>query len=132
MIDGKLAENYGPVFANGVAGGAYKLDLGSPIKIAEVKTWSFNEGGNRGAQKFILFGSDSAVDPGWERNKFTPISEVDTIGMPIEKFTGTKVLSSADKSIGTFRWLMWVVYPVTKEGENTSFQEFQVIRATGE
>src|SRR6185312_6174868 len=28
LFDGKLAEGYGPVFANGTSGGAYKVDLG--------------------------------------------------------------------------------------------------------
>ena len=37
LYDGKLANNYGPVFGNGVHGGAYKADLGKETQMAVVK-----------------------------------------------------------------------------------------------
>ncbi|HEY2786620.1 MAG TPA: PDZ domain-containing protein [Fimbriiglobus sp.] len=126
LTDGRLAESYGPVFANGTVGGAYKADLGQLIDIAEVKTWSYDLNKGRGTQRFVLFGSNVVQDPGWDSGKYTPIIEVDTTGVPIEKFSGTKIRAAGDKSIGAFRWLIWVVQPVTPRGENTAFQEFQI------
>lgn len=127
LSDGKLAESYGPVFANGTVGGAYKVDLGKAIEVAEVKTWSFNQNNNRGAQRFVLFGSNAGQDPGWDAIRYTPIIEVDTTGAPVNKFLGTRVRAADGQSVGTYRWLMWVVAPVTDKGENTAFQEFQII-----
>ena len=111
------------MFANGTVGGAYKADLGKAIKVAEVKTWSFNQNKNRGTHRFVLFGSTAAQDPG----KYTPITEVDTTGTPVDKFLGTRVRAADVQSVGTHRWLMWVVDPVTEMGENTAFQEFQIL-----
>ena len=126
LADGTLAETYGPIFGNEVVGGAYKVDLGRAIEIAAVNTWSFNQNGNRGAQRFALFGSSAADDPGWDIAKFAPIIEVDTRGTPVEKFQGTSVRGADSKPAGAFRWLLWIAYPVTAAGENTAFQEFQV------
>jgi hypothetical protein len=127
LHDGRFAERYGPVFGNETVGGAYKVDLGNVIDIARIKTWSFNQNKSRGAQRFVLFGGATTDDPGWDASKFTPIIEVDTTHVPVDKFSGTCVRSSAGQSVGAYRWLMWVVYPVTEIGENTAFQEFQVV-----
>ncbi|OWK36039.1 PDZ domain-containing protein [Fimbriiglobus ruber] len=127
LSDGRLTEGYGPVFGNGTVGGAYKVDLGKAIDIAEIKTWSFNQNKNRGPQRFVLFGSTAARDPGWDANTFAPIIEVDTTHIPVDKFQVTRVRRAGDPSVGTFRWLMWVVTPVTEKGENTAFQEFQIL-----
>lgn len=126
LIDGKLAANYGPVFANGVLGGIYKVDLGAPVNIAFISTWSHNQNGNRGPQKFTLYGSDATQDPGWGLDKFTPIAEVDTSGQPAGDFVATSIRTNG-KPIGRYRWLLWVVQPVTLHGENTAYQEFQII-----
>jgi hypothetical protein len=126
LSDGKLARNYGPVFSNGTVGGAYKVDLGASVNIASVATWSYNLGGRRGPQKFVLFGSNVATDPGWNRDKFTSIAEVDTTGQKTAEFPATIIRAAAGKSLGSYRWLMWVAYPVTSIAENTAFQEFQI------
>jgi hypothetical protein len=107
-------------------GGAYKVDLGKAIDIAEIKTWSFNQNKNRGTQRFVLFGSSAAQDPGWDSGNFTPIIEVDTTGTTVNKFLGTRVRAADEQSVGAFLWLMWVVEPVTEMGENSAFQEFQI------
>jgi hypothetical protein len=130
LYDGGIAENYGPVFGNGVGGGAYKADLGALVSLAEVHTWSYDQNGNRGAQHYILFGSAAAADPGWDvedRTKFSPIAEVDTRSVPVQRFLVTRIRNSAERPLGTFRWLVWVVYPVTGLDENTAYQEFQLI-----
>jgi hypothetical protein len=129
LSDGKLAANYGPVFANGVMGGKYKVDLGAAVDVAVVTTWSFNQGGNRGAQRFALFGSNAAADPGWDEHGLTPIALVDTTRDATEGFTATRICRTAGRPLGTFRWLLWVTQPVTSSDENTAFQEFEVVAA---
>lgn len=127
LSDNKLGTGYGPVFGNGTRGGIYRADLGSPRRVASVTTWS-HKLGQRGAQHFVLFGS-ADDDPGWnlgDRTKFTPIAEVDTRGAPIDNDHGTRIRNSSGQPLGSFRWLFWVVQPVTDELENTAFQEFQV------
>ncbi|MFO0936491.1 MAG: PDZ domain-containing protein [Gemmataceae bacterium] len=129
LNDGKLAENYGPVFANGTTSGLYKIDLGKPVDIAEIKTWSFNQNGNRGSQSFSLWGSASEKDPGWNLDRFTAIHEVDTTGQPIGQFQGTRIHNTKDRPLGRYRWLVWSVQPVTALGENTAYQELEIIPA---
>jgi len=126
LSDRRLAADYGPVFPNGVVGGAYKVDLGAPVDVAAVTTWSFNQNGNRGTQRFALFGSSATKDPGWDRSSLTPIAEVDTTELPADRFGATCIRRSGDGSLGTFRWLVWFTQPVTAGGENTSFQEFEI------
>jgi hypothetical protein len=129
LHDGKLAANYGPVFGNGTVGGIYKADLGRELRVTFVNTWSHNESGNRGPQHFVLFGSASQEDPGWDvtnRARFTPLAEVDAASGPRQEFHATSVRSSDGKPLGNFRWLLWMAIPVSPIQENTSFQEFQV------
>ena len=89
---------------------------------------TFNRNGNRGAQRFVVFGSSSEDDPGWDVSDhriFQPIGEVDTTHQTSQNFQATEIRSSNDR-LGEFRWLMWVVYPVTDLTENSAFQEFAV------
>jgi len=135
LTDGKLARNYGPVFGNGVADGAYKLDFGAVKSIAQVNTYSFNQNGNRGRQRFVLYGSGAASDPGWnveDARVFTAIFDLDTRTTPTADFVATSIRRSGGKPLGSYRWLVWAVSPVTPAagGENTAFQEFQVIPAS--
>ncbi len=53
FFDDDLAEGYGSVFANGTIGGAYKVDLGKNIDVAEIKTWSFNQNKKQGTQHLL-------------------------------------------------------------------------------
>jgi len=131
--DGKLGRNYGPVFGNGVRG-MYKLDLGAVRRVGRVNTWSYNQNGNRGRQRFVLYGSSHATDPGWnveDAELFAPVADVDT-GKPAKTaFVATSLSRSAEKPLGSYRWLLWVTAPISAVagGENTAFQEIQVIEA---
>ena len=130
LLDGKLTRNYGPVFGNGVEGGLYKVDLGQRRDIKTINTWSFQQNGVRGPQHFSLYGSTSETDPGWntnDRKLFTPLIEVDSTALPAEPFQATSIQSSTNQPLGQFRWLVWQVHSLTSLGENTSFQEVQVI-----
>jgi len=129
LHDGRLAPNYGPVFPNGVRQGMYKVDLGELTEIAAVVTWSHNQNGNRGAQRFALYGSAASSDPGWnvgDTNQFASIAEVATPSAGF--YTATTLRRSKGASMGSYRWLVWAVEPVTGLPENTAFQELQILR----
>ena len=100
--------------------------------IRQVNTFSYNQSGKRGRQRFVLYGSRAGSDPGWnveDLRVFTPIIELDTRKQPTTDFVATGVHSSGGQSLGSYRWLIWAVAPVTETagGENTAFQEFQVV-----
>jgi hypothetical protein len=129
LTDGKVVNGYGPVFANGVEGGMYKLDLGSEKNISQINT--FSALGLRARQNFLLYGSGATSDPGWniaDATTFTPVIGVDTgHGKPTD-FEATSIRCSGGRLLGSYRWLVWVVFPVTQDNqENTAFQELQVL-----
>lgn len=130
LIDGKLGRGYGPVFSNGVSSGAYKMDLRSNRSIAAIRSWSFNLNGNRGAQRLSIYGSDSEKDPGWDTsnsNRFTPLGSLDTRGLSGDgEYTRAELAARPGMLLGRYRWIVWRVLPVSRAGENTSFQELSV------
>ena len=131
LTDGQLAQNYGPVFGNGVTDGAYKLDLGTNQVLRQINTFSHNQNQNRGRQRFILYGSRAATDPGWDVDnprQFTPLFEMDT-RPATNNFLATSIRPAGHSTLGAYRWLVWRVAPVTPnaDGENTAFQELQVL-----
>lgn len=129
LTDGKLAKTYGPVFGNGIRNGAYKIDLGTTKSVKAVSSWAFNQNGNRGRQIATLYGSNSATDPGWNTSdaaRFTPITTLDTVSAPSSDFSAASIRARDGDSLGSYRWIVWQVEPVTPLGENTSYQEFSV------
>ena len=134
LTDGRLARNYGPVFGNGVVTGMYKIDLGAVKAITQVNTFSYDQDGNRGRQRFVLYGSDASSDPGWQvqdMSRFTPITDVNSGTVGTADFVATSVRRVGNARLGEYRWLVWAISPVTGTagGENTAFQEFQVLAA---
>ncbi|MBL8819506.1 MAG: PDZ domain-containing protein [Planctomyces sp.] len=128
LKDGKLSRDYGPVFGNGIRSGIYKVSLGQTSSLKSISTITFNQNGNRGPQRFIVFGTTSETDPGWnfrDQQIFKPICEVDTTHEKSGTFQSTAIHSS-DQDLGEYRWLLWVVYPVSPLEENSAFQEFTV------
>ena len=85
LTDGKLARSYGPVFANGVESGSYKMDLGRVETVEAISSWSYRMG-RRGAQRLMLYGSALNRDPGWNPDALTPIGSIDTRGDKGELF----------------------------------------------
>ena len=131
LIDGKVGKGGAPIYQNGVTDGAYKLDLGESESFAQVNTFS-SSGRNRAKQKYILYGSNAAADPGWnvaDAAVFAPVMAVDTRALEPQEFEVTSVRRSGAKPLGTYRWLVWAVSPFTGEigGENSAYQELQVI-----
>ncbi len=128
LTDGRLASSYGPVFANGVRDGAYKIDLGAAKPVAAVTAWSFNQNGSRARQIVSIFGSNSSADPGWNTanaRDFIQIGAIDTGRLP-GQFVAASLRARPGQSLGSFRWIVWRVSPVNPSGENTAFQELGV------
>jgi len=128
LTDGKLANSMGPVFANGVKNGAYKMDLGAVKPVREITSWSYKKTPTRAAQRINLYGSSSPSDPGWNLSTLTPLGSIDTTGLTAGKFNAASLRAPAGKSLGSFRWIVWAVSPVSSAGggENTAFQELAV------
>ncbi|WP_182869033.1 PDZ domain-containing protein [Stieleria mannarensis] len=129
LTDGKIEMGYGPVFANSVTTGVYRMDLGALKDISAITSWSANYGGVRGAQRWTVYGCDSATDPGWnvqDHSKFTPLTSIDTRAASRDAFNAVSLRSKPGRSLGRFRWIIWSVTPVTERGENTAFQELGV------
>ena len=118
------------MFANGVNSGAYRVDLGTVAEVSSILSWSTNLNGVRGPQKLTLYASALNSDPGWnvgDRSKFVPLTTIDTTGLKHGKYCSVELRSREDQSLGRFRWVVWKVQPVTQRGENTAFQELQVL-----
>ncbi|MCO8124878.1 right-handed parallel beta-helix repeat-containing protein [Stieleria sp. TO1_6] len=134
LVDGKLTQAYGPVFANGVTSGAYRLDLGESKPVSTITSWTANVNGVRGPQKLTLYGCNSATDPGWDlqdRSTFTPLTSIDTRDKSGDAFNAVALRSQTGYTLGTYRWIVWQVRPVTDKLENSAFQELQAEAAQG-
>jgi hypothetical protein len=129
LTDGILNASYGPVFANGIHHGIYKMDLGAAIPVSAISSWSFNQDSKRGRQFVTLYGSNASTDPGWrvtDPAKFTALGSISTASLPASPFTGASLCAAPGKSLGAFRWIVWETSPVTSASENTAWQEFSV------
>jgi hypothetical protein len=130
LTDGKLTAAYGPVFGNGIAQGAYKIDLGAVKSVKAIRTWSHHMSQIRGHQRINLYGSNSASDPGWnveQEKNFTPLGSIDTLGQNVDDFLVTSLEARKGDSLGKFRWIIWSLSPISPIQENTAMQELQVI-----
>jgi len=136
ITDGKLERNRGHAFRDSFTNGAYKIDLGSVRSIAQVNTFSRGNDGIRARQNFVLYGSAAASDPGWnveDASLFTPIIDLVARKTSGLEFAATSIRQSDGKLLGSYRWLIWAVTPITYDrGSNTAIQELQVIPARGE
>jgi len=131
LVDGKVAVNRGPTFANGVDTGLIKFDLSGAKSIARINTYA--SGNTHARQSFTLYASTAATDPGWnvaDTMAFTPVITVDSRGERTE-CEATSIRRSTGKPLGPYRWLVWAASPTMGEigGQNTTFEEMQVIPA---
>lgn len=134
LTDGQLTRDAGHAFGDGLTKGAYKMDLGAVQAIGQINTFSGGNNHIRARQNFVLYGSAAATDPGWnvqDASQFTPI--IDLVARETDEFdcAATSIRQSAGKPLGSYRWLVWAVTPVTYDGgSNTSFAEVQVLPAS--
>jgi azurin len=129
LTDGKLAKGFGPIFGNGIKNGAYKMDLGKSQPVSAITSWSYSQGGKRGAQTVSIYGSNSPGDPGWnlgDTGLFTSLGTISTEGQKVDTFAALSLRAEEEESLGNFRWIVWQVLPVTPIHENTAFQELSV------
>jgi len=131
LVDGKIECNRGPTFADGIDTGKYRFDLGEAKSIVQVNTYA--SGNTHARQSFTLYGSNTAVDPGWDvadTAVFTPVITMDSRGERTE-YEATSIRRGEGKPLGSYRWLIWAATPTMGEigGQNTSFEEMQVIPA---
>jgi len=129
LVDGELADSYGPVFPNGNRSGIYRIDLGSERDVHAISTWSTNKNGTRGPQFFTIYGCNADSDPGWKLSdlrKFTPLATIDTTSLPSKQYTATSLRSPELNSLGKYRWIYWHVQPINSRQENSSIQELLV------
>jgi hypothetical protein len=129
LTDGKLSQGFGPVFANGIKHGAYRMDLGKTQPVSAVTSWSFKQSVSRGSQLVTIYGSANDTDPGWDfsdTKTFTNLGTISTDGQKIDQYTALSLRSKPETNLGNFRWIAWHVSPVSKLNENTAFQELAV------
>ena len=129
LTDGKLSRGFGPIFANGIKNGAYRMDLGKTQSVSAITSWSFKQSNSRGAQLVTIYGSAKEKDPGWDfsdRKSYTNLGTISTQGQKIDQYTALSLRSKSGATLGDFRWIAWHVSPVTQLNENTAFQELAV------
>lgn len=129
LTDGALGQGYGPVFPNGTRDGAYLMDLGTAKPVTAITCWTYNQNGNRGRQLVTVYGSHAETNPGWKLGDpkgFTVLGTLDTASVPSGTFTAASLRAQPGKTLGTFRWIVWQVSPVTALEENSAFQELAV------
>lgn len=128
LTDGRVAWGFGPIFANSVYNGLYKMDLGSVEPVQSITTWACNMNGTRGKLKLTIYGSDSSQDPGWDLEEFSALGTIDTTALSTNDFSAASLRARTGKSLGNYRWIVWAVFPVSDlgGGENTAFQELSV------
>jgi hypothetical protein len=118
------------VFGNGVTQGMYKIDLGAVKSVKSIRTWSHHLSDVRGHQRFNLYGSNSASDPGWnvqDEKTFTALASIDTLSATVDGYVATSLEARSTDTLGKFRWVIWSLSPISSAQENTALQELQVI-----
>lgn len=128
LTDGRVAKNFGAIFSNGIHNGMYKIDLGEVKTVVAITSWTFDMNEVRGKQKLTIYGSHSLNDPGWNLSQYTAVGSIDTTADSIKDYSAVSLRARSGKSLGSFRWIVWAVAPVSSAGpeENSAFQEFAV------
>jgi len=143
LVDGIVPTNEDQPDANfffnaGTTGGAFRLDLGGPINVDQINTYSWHPS-TRGPQIYMVYGSDGAAsnfalvpkadsdpaDAGW-----TWIATVDTrVGQPDPGGQYGVSIAKKTGSLGTFRYLLFVCYATEADDAfgNTFYSEIDVI-----
>jgi hypothetical protein len=145
LVDGLLPHDEDEPGANfffdaGTAGGRFRMDLGSAIDIAEVRTYSWHPN-TRGPQVYMLYASDG-TDPKFNlspRNDVNPATAGWTLLATVDTRTpqgdpGGQYAVSIKKASGTlgkFRHLLFACAATEADDDwgNTFYSEIDVIAA---
>lgn len=127
-------------FAPGTWGGRFRIDLGTPIPIAEIDSYSWHPD-SRAAQLYKVYGSDG-TDPKFNA---APGSKIDpaTTGWKLIAFVDTRpregesggqygvTIRDSAGTIGNYRYLLFDVFETEGDDDwsNTFFSEIDVRRA---
>jgi hypothetical protein len=128
-------------FAAGTDGGRLLVDLGKPLAVKQVNTYSWH-GASRGPQVYQLYGSDGQ-SPGFNREPGAEIDPV-TCGWKAVAAVDTRPkrgeggqygvsLSDAQGNLGQYQYLLFAVSRTeNRDGfGNTFFSEIDVVEAKG-
>lgn len=129
LTDGQLAAGYGPVFANGTPVGIYRADLGKERDIKAIQTWTHHLNGLRGQQRLHLFASN-AEDPGWDytqAKQWQPLTSLTLTQNNLSDFVASSWQTGEGKSLGRYRWIIWVMEPLSGLKEHSAVQELGVV-----
>lgn len=147
LSDGKVPssedsprENF--FFAAGTTGGMIALDLGKPIEIAEIATYSWHSG-TRAAQVYKLYAAESdgpdftwnQLNPGVrpEQSGWTLLANVDTRTEGIPGGQHAACINDTSGSLGRIRYLLFETQPTETDDAfgNTFFSEIDVLDRNG-
>lgn len=125
--------------------GALLLDLGQPVTISQINTYSWHQNRAlnnrvRAVQKFTLFGFNGdtppPIDGGAARTGWVPIARVDSddffrVMQPVDRPAQQACsITGANGPIGRYRFLLWEVEPTQSVTlpvlDNTLYAEFDV------
>ncbi|MCE2862485.1 MAG: hypothetical protein RIR76_1896 [Verrucomicrobiota bacterium] len=125
--------------------GALLLDLGQPVTISQITTYSWHQSRAahnrvRAVQKFTLYGfngdSPPSIETGTSRTGWVPIARVDSddffrVMQPVDRPAQQACLiAGANGLIGRYRFLLWEVEPTQSVSQpvldNTFYAEFDV------
>lgn len=132
------------VFFGNNSSGALLLDLGRPLSISRINTYSWHRNRTdnrvRAVQKFTLFGATGdtppAVDAPPSETGWQPIARVDSddffrVMHPLDRPAQQACsITGAQGAIGRYRYLLWLVEPTRSPNpvffNNTFYAEFDV------
>jgi hypothetical protein len=127
-------------FADGTDGGRLRIDLGSPVPVRQLDTYSWHPAG-RGPQVYVVYGADGTTpgfDPAPKKGTdpttcgWTRIAAVNTLPGDPNNVGGQFGVAVADPagSVGTYRYLLLdVARPREDDQGNTFFSKIDVLTA---
>ena len=130
LTDGALNAGYGPVFANGIQLGIYKMDLGATKPVSAISSWSFNQNDNRGRQLVTIYGSNAEsrsrlerqgreeVHPAWQHRYRLAARR------PIHRRLAARAVRFHRSALSAGS--PGKPHPANSTAENTAWQEFHV------
>ena len=132
VLDGQITRGQGVTFPNGVDNGMIRLDLGAvqPMGRSTPGRRAAHPPGSRSCCTAAAW-RPTRLDVA-DAKKFIPILAVDTRPETCGEYEATSIRRSRGRPLGDYRWLVWLGSPVLGEigGQNTTFEEVQVIGAT--
>ena len=128
-------------FQNGTNGGRIEVDLGKPVSIKSIQTYSWHPR-SRGPQVYKLYAA-TGTEPGFKdapkrdteptKSGWKPIAKVDTRKKGTGGQHAVSISESRDASLGEFRYLLFDIEKPSEQDaqSNTFFSEIDITDAKG-